>query len=632
MVGGCGVIGGGSHAIDEMAASLAWTGDEQVSSYEDAALSIRGYRHRHRAGENPGVSGERDVLVWVWGNVVGYRRDGEYRPRPTAEPVPEFCARRYDEDGLEFVERLNGDFAGVVYDREAATVSVFTDRLGTWPIHYIEADDGSVVFSSHVQSLGAYPGVTLSFDEAYVVEHLTWRGGPLGVKTPLQGVETYQPGTVTTYDLWEMSVREDTYWRPTFSEPREWDDFSTFVDAFVERFQASVADRTRDRSKSYGILLSGGSDARLVLGALPDDLDVTAYHMGDWMSKEARIAERIAMTAGVEFRFLRRDPEYLGRVLQRSPGMWNYQQLFNQAWAEGFIDEIRAEVDVLFTGHFFDTLFKDSFIPTKFVDLGPLGSRSIPFELPIESVEEYDEELGLRKPAYIDSDVDPSETLRDNVRVTDAGVEAYGVTFDSFRDFVLGRLHVPATTDPLFRQSLRESLELQMPVFDNRLLDLWLAMPVRYNLQRNVVNAAAARVAPDLAEIPHASSGVAVKRGPLAHRLGDLPMNALRRLSPYDAVPADHVSHHPWGNHAALIRAESYVEDAIYGAEELIRSLPFLDWEEVVACYEDHLAGENNAKYLYRLVTFLEAPLTKQIAAANDDATEPDQFASVAER
>jgi asparagine synthase (glutamine-hydrolysing) len=628
MVGCCGVVGdtADGYSLDGVARSLVWTGDEEESRYRDGALRLRGFRHPSRRGANPGQVPGADALVWVWGNVSGYRREGDERiePRDPTVPAPTFCARRYAEDGRRFVERLNGDFVGVVRDRDRGTVSVFTDRVGSRGLYRVETDDGEVVFSSHVQSLDRYPSVDLSFDEAAVVHHLSWHGGPYGVRTPFEGVESYPPGTVTTYALADRSVDRTRYWRPRF--PREASrSFDEYVDAFVDRFRAAVEATTRDRSKRYGLLLSGGSDARLVLAALSDldrTDDLVAYHMGDWMNPEARTAERLAMTAGVEFRFLRRDPAYFERVLDRSPRFWNFQQRFNQAWAEGFIDDIRAEVDALLTGHFLDTMFKGAFVPVRHVDLGPLGTHRTPLELPITSVEEFVDELGPRAPSFVDSDVDLSAVVERNVTRTDDGIEAYGVAFDSLREFALGRLHAPATSDPFFRQSLRESVEHRPPVLDNRLLDLWAATPTRFKTRHNVVNAAVARLDSDLAAVPHADTGVRAGRSRLAHRIGRLPMNALRRLDPFDVQPPGHLDQGPWGNHAKLIRERGFVGDAIEDSAELIRSLPFLDLEAVRDCYRDHLDGATHTRLLYRLVTFLEAPVTRRIAAREADGVD----------
>jgi asparagine synthase (glutamine-hydrolysing) len=497
-------------------------------------------------------------------------------------------------------------------------VSVFTDRLGSWRLFYTELADGTVVFSSAVQSLAHYPPVSLAFHEEYLVQHLTYTGGPYGVKTPLRGVETYPPGTVTTYDLSSGTADHQPYWRLRFDADEN--PLSYVVDEFVDRFRTSVRERTRDRSKRYGLLLSGGSDARLVLGALDDDVDLTAYHMAEWMSKEARIAEQIAMAKGVDFRFLRREDDYFERLLDRTPAMWNFQQQFQQAWADGFIDQIRSEVDVLLTGHFLDTMFKGLFVPTRQVNLGPLGRYDVPVERQVSSIDEYVREFCPRKAPYVDSDVALPEVLDRNLERVDGGVEAYGVRFDSVRDFVLGVFHYPATTDSFFRQSLRDNLILQTPVLDNRLIDLWVNMPTRYQLRHNIVGKAAERLDPELAAIPHATSGVPVRSPKPLHWVGSFPMNAISHLSPFDTPPIDHVSHGPWGHHVEMIRTHSYVEDVLEESEALIRALPFLDWEAVQQCYRDHLDGENYTRELYRLVTLLNAPVTRQIAGLDDDS------------
>jgi len=627
MVGVCGAIGG-EFPLTEMAEDLQLTGAERVSAFVTDAVRLRGVTHDHRAGGGPGRVRDRDVLVWIWGNVPGIQEAGGYRPLDPDErdeDLADFCAGLYDKYGVDFVSRLNGDFVGVVYDREAARVSVFTDRLGTRPVFVTEAEDGTVVFSSHVQSLAAYPTVSLEFDEAYVVQHLTDTGGPYGVKTPLAGVESFPPGAIRTYDLESGTVRDRTYWRPHFEEVDR--PFSAYLEEFVDLITASVRERTRDRSMDYGILMSGGSDARLILGALEDDLDLTAYHMADWMSKEARTAERVAMAKGIDFRFLRRDGGYFGRVADRSPATWNFKQLFNQAWAADFIDEIRAEVDVLLTGHFLDTMFKGLFVPTRRLEVGPLD-LGLPIEREVPSLGRYVEDFAPEMPVTVDTDVDLREVLRANVSRVDGGIESYGVRFESLRDFVLGLFHYPATTDSFFRQNLREHVVLQLPVLDNRLIDLWMRMPVRYQLRRNIVGKAVDRLDPELGAMPHAHSGVPVRFEKLLHRLGYYPMNGLRRLSPFDAIPRSDVGHSPWGNHEALIRTRPYVEEILRESEGLVRALPFLDWERVWACYQDHCAGDDHTRELYRLVTLLEAPITARIAESGGgsstvDATRP---------
>ena len=619
MVGCCGVVGGGAHPIRDMAETLAWTGEERSVAYRDDSLRLRGFTHPDPDAVVPGHSPTRDALVWVWGNVLGYHGADGYRARdPDSDgTAAEYCARLYDEHGTDFVSGTNGDFVGIVYDRERSTLSVFTDRLGSWRLFYTELDDGAVAFSSHVQTLVRHPATSVSFHEPYVVQHLTDAGGPFGVKTPLEGVEVFPPGAVTTFDLDAESISRDVdvYWRPRFDAVDE--PYSYFVDEFVDRFTASVRERTRDRSKRYGVLLSGGTDSRLVLGAIDDDVDVVAFHMADWMSREARTAERVAMSEDVEFRFLRRDSDYYGRLLDRTPRMWNFSQTYNQAWAGGFMDEIRSAVDVLLTGHFCDTMFKGWFVPKRHLTFGPIGPVATPFEQPIGTIDRYVSEVCPPKPGYVDADVTPEAVLSENIQRTERGVEGYGVEFDSIRDYALGMPHYPASTDSFFRQSLREHLPLQMPVLDDRLIDLWASMPVRIQLRRNVVASALRAIDPDLSTIPHAEGGRPPTASLPRRLLGSVLTTVRRRLTPFDDVPAPWLDHSPWGDLEAIIRPEPFIEGAIREEEDLIRALPFLDWDGVFDAYESHLDGRDNTRELLRLVTFLKAPVTRELAGVD---------------
>jgi hypothetical protein len=52
--------------------------------------------------------------------------------------------------------------------------------------------------------------------------------------------------------------------------------------------------------------------------------------------------------------------------------------------------------------------------------------------------------------------------------------------------------------------------------------------------------------------------------------------------------------------------------------ERIIRSAEFLDWEEVNACYHEHLQGDSNWGALHALVTFLSMPITKQLLGQED--------------
>src|SRR5688572_16569935 len=73
------------------------------------------------------------------------------------------CAE-YDREGVEWVRRLNGWFAGVVIDRQQREVALFTDRLGLRRVYYAEWD-GVFAFASEAKALLAIRPECREFDE-----------------------------------------------------------------------------------------------------------------------------------------------------------------------------------------------------------------------------------------------------------------------------------------------------------------------------------------------------------------------------------------------------------------------------------------------------------------------------------
>jgi asparagine synthase (glutamine-hydrolysing) len=496
---------------------------------------------------------------------------------------------------------------------------LFTDRLATRELFYTRTDEG-VVFSSRLQALPIHPAVSTGFDPDYLLEYFACRRA-YGVRTPLEGVRLVPPGSVLTVDLDSGTVDVERYWMPRHRPLDR--SFDWFVDEFLDRLRLSVAERTAVGG-TCGILLSGGSDARLVLAALGErpGTDVVAYHIADWMSPEARLAERLALTAGVEFRYLRRPPDYYERLLERTPGLSDFAQRFHQGFAEGFADRIVEEADYLLTGHFADTWFRGHHLPTR-PGLTAVGRR--PRE--ITSTDEYVEYLLREVPEYVTATTaDLREVLAANVVERDGSVRHHGVEFDSLRDLgIYGRL-VPKGTDPFFRRSLRERLPFRPPLLDNRLLDLATSMPLAYHQRRDVVDAAVERLAPDLAAVPSANTGVPLTYPYPVKRAATFGTRLLRTLLRRGSVPGvgpplpEH-NYGAWGDHPAMLRRRSFAPEAFERHEETFDRVPLLDDGGAWTCYEGHLDGANRTKPLYALLTFLEMPVVERLRG--DDAVDP---------
>jgi asparagine synthase (glutamine-hydrolysing) len=319
--------------------------------------------------------------------------------------------------------------------------------------------------------------------------------------------------------------------------------------------------------------------------------------------------------AGVDFEWLERDPDYHRRALARPPALSNFVGTFEQAHAEGFMDDIRDAVDAMLTGSFADSNFKGYSFPRYGLSLGSLGSVDLPVLKPMDDIERYVDAWTDDPPQYLDSTVDVAALLRREIRATDDGVDHHGVTYGSPEElFVCGTLTPRTNGSVLFLlQSLRQHVPAWSPFVDDRLVDLYLSMPRRYFVRRNVVREAIVRLDPALAGIPDPATGRSLDDPFPAHYAGELLTRFRDRFVPAEDPPAPHLGHSSLPELPALVRERSFVRDALREHEETIRQLPFLDWEGVRECYLDHLRGENNHRELYGLLTLLEMPVTGRI-------------------
>lgn len=614
MSGLTGVLGGNGHAVGHLADRMRWSERESEATDRNDGVEIHVAYHPLLADDQPLYAD--DALVWLLGEVYGFEDESGYTARPMGTDSVEYCANLYEQHGREFLAGLNGNFAGVIYDTTAEEVSVFVDRLGSQPI-FCARPAGQFVFSTQIQTLTDHPAIEPAFDLEYLFEYLTFRR-VFGVETPLRGITKLHPASITTYDLASDSVGSEVYWEPRFRPVDR--PFESIVDEFVETFR-TVVDDWLARDRECGLLLSGGSDSRLILAAA--DQRLTAFHLADWWSEEAQTAQEAARTAGADFELLRRTDSYYEDMLQKNASLSNFDGYFFQGYLTPFEDEVVGSVDALMSGLYADTLFKSESIPTHSLSLGPLGTVPLPVAVGVESpwdvLEQWIEESNgplPSTPAYFDVHADMHDILSRNVTEADGRITHHGVTYDSLAELVVANRYYPLSNDSelIYQNSLRQLCPYRTPYLDNRLVDLHLTVPKRYRLRHNLIEEAIGRIDPELAAIPHASTGVSMAQSYPRRYLAQMARAFRRKFSLFDGTPAEpYHEHGPWRNHAAYLRHEDFVIDAIRGNEDTIQSLPLLDRDGVETTHSAHRAGENRTAELFTLLTLLEMPVTDAV-------------------
>lgn len=166
----------------------------------------------------------------------------------------------YQAQGPEFVRRLNGMFAFVLYDPARRQVVAARDPLGIKPLYYVRLSD-AVLFASEIKALLEHPEVAPAVDQEALHDYLTFQF-VLEDRTLFKGVRKVQPGELLVIGIDDLTVHSTRYWEPTFAV-----DFDRTEEDWVEELQWLLRDSIRLQLRSdvaVGAHLSGGMDSSLV--------------------------------------------------------------------------------------------------------------------------------------------------------------------------------------------------------------------------------------------------------------------------------------------------------------------------------------------------------------------------------
>jgi asparagine synthase (glutamine-hydrolysing) len=219
----------------------------------------------------------------------------------------------YLDEGIKGLERLNGAFVVVLYDREKKKVFLITDRCGMYPLFQVRAAGGGCIYGTHPDVLAAVAESSGDIDPTSLAEFLI-TGKVSFPHTYYKNITGLEPGSVHTIDLkgnGEGKARSEKYFELTFHfDPgaSEWD----LAEELAGAFRNAVSRRTDRRFGRSAISLSGGLDSRALLCAAPQEDNVRTFCFFDEENLEYRVAKAIAKEVGVLLIPMRRTYDHYG--------------------------------------------------------------------------------------------------------------------------------------------------------------------------------------------------------------------------------------------------------------------------------------------------------------------------------
>lgn len=178
----------------------------------------------------------------------------------------EIILEGYMLHGKDFIKRLNGIFAIALWDAASEELFLFRDRLGIKPLFYTMIDE-TLVFSSEIKGLFAYPGVEPVVDRFGLCEIFALGPAKSYGKGVFKDVLEVLPGQCISFN--RTSCCQQFYWRLE-SHPH-----TDSMEKTIEKTAFLVEDAVKKQMLSdvpISTFLSGGVDSSLVTAICAKEL------------------------------------------------------------------------------------------------------------------------------------------------------------------------------------------------------------------------------------------------------------------------------------------------------------------------------------------------------------------------
>jgi asparagine synthase (glutamine-hydrolysing) len=232
------------------------------------------------AAEQPVSNETRSFLAVVEGEIYDYavhkQKLKSSGHRFSTDSQAELLLHGFEESGPAFFRDLHGKFVAAIWDQASRKFILINDRFGMKPLYYAHVA-GRLVFGSEIKSLLVDPAVSRRTNLRGVAQFFTF-GQLLGEDTLFEGVKLLPAAGVLTYDVDTDRLSLDRYWRLR-GQVATGRSKAESLDRIDGAFTASV-NRMTNGTDGLGLSLSGGLDARTILGVFGPSKSLTSLSLG----------------------------------------------------------------------------------------------------------------------------------------------------------------------------------------------------------------------------------------------------------------------------------------------------------------------------------------------------------------
>ncbi len=430
--------------------------------------------------------------------------------------------------GPNFLRSLNGCFSAAIWDSTNGKLMLVNDRFGMRPLYYSHLP-GRLLFASEIKAIFVDSEVSRASDLRGLAQFFTF-GHYLNDSTSFSAVKLLPAAGVLTYHLATDHVELGHYARLGESWKLRQANETEHLDRIDETFARSV-ERCSQDSDRLGLSLSGGLDARTILGVVPADRPLKTLCLGmegsidvQCATEMARLTNRQHLTHTLDTKFLSEFEKHLRHMVQLTDAQYLCQCIVMPTLPI-YRD---LGIDVLLRGHAGELMHM---------------TKAYNFSLDRETLALND--AGVEAWLWRRLQAHMMEGVEGDVFTPQFGKNLSGLA----RESLLESLKEAETVEPpshriwhlFINQRIRREtglsmaefgsvVETRLPYLDNDLLDALMAAPPEMKLAEAIQTHILRKRRPSFLNVVNANTGARMDAGPIAKGLGKLRLKVCAKL------------------------------------------------------------------------------------------------------
>lgn len=332
-------------ALASMRDALAHRGPDAAAQWIEGGVGL-GHRRlsiidRSAEADQPMLSADGRYVLAYNGEIYNYielreelRASGrEFRTRSDTEVL----LQAFEQWGDQALNRLNGMFALVLWDRRDKELLVARDRFGEKPLFMTRMPGGGVALASEMKALLRNPLISDEIDQDTLTVYTTSTYFENGPDTLFRAIKRVPAASAIRFDRNGEEIRRWRYWTPDYMAIDETIDEQSAIRRFHDLLKRAVTMRLR-ADVPVGSSLSGGLDSSLVVAMMAGEREAgtdfiqntfSARFPDDPVLSEGEYIDAVVQMSGVRPHSVAPDPF---RLMEESQALhWQQEEPFLSA-------------------------------------------------------------------------------------------------------------------------------------------------------------------------------------------------------------------------------------------------------------------------------------------------------------